>query len=113
MAESTDPAPDVKPLPSAGKRLLPEGFDKKQQRLSTSFDFYDKKAESAHTTYSWLKFAQIFMGASLPVVAVVYKDNSHRLAIITAILGALITGIESSIQNVNKTGLDGEGRLKL
>jgi hypothetical protein len=81
-----------------GDRLLPDDFDKNQPRLVNTFTFYDKKAESAHDTYSRLKLAQIVAGAIIPIVAVVYRARAPYLAVITALLGALVTGIESYIQ---------------
>ena len=82
--------------PSPALTRLPEGFT--DRRVVSAFNFYHMSAESAHLRYSILKMTQILGGASIPVVAVLLKDDTRHLAGTTAVLGALVTAIESYIQ---------------
>jgi hypothetical protein len=82
--------------PSPALMRLPEDFT--DRRVVSAFNFYHTNAESAHLKYSIFKMTQILAGASIPVVAVLLKDDTKHLAGTTAVLGALVTAIESYIQ---------------
>jgi hypothetical protein len=69
----------------------------RNDRLISSFIFYDQKAESAHSIYNALKVIQIIAGALIPIAAVLLKGPDSVKGT-TAALGAAVTAIESYIQ---------------